>query len=224
MSVIVFDAGGTLMEYIGMPSSWVKYYYEGFRNIAKKVNKSITDDEINKSVEIMKSFNPRICYREIEYSPEYIFQHTLCHWNINYCLKSAIEDFFIGINLSVKIYPDVRPAIRSLKSQGHRIAILTDLPTAMPDELFRKHIADLLPYIDCYVSSQSCGYRKPNIFGLQKIAEQYNTPITELLFVGDEEKDKLTAHNAGCHFIHISRNSINDNDSIISIENIPELI
>lgn len=38
MRVIVFDLGGTLMEYEGMPNSWVDYYEQGLEQINKKYN------------------------------------------------------------------------------------------------------------------------------------------------------------------------------------------
>lgn len=31
--VLVFDLGGTLMEYKGMPDSWIDYYKQGFETI-----------------------------------------------------------------------------------------------------------------------------------------------------------------------------------------------
>lgn len=73
----------------------------------------------------------------------------------------------------------------------------------MPDELFKDSIPGLLTHIDLYVSSQSCGYRKPNAMGISCIANRYGTGIADLLFVGDEEKDHKTAMNAGCDFMFI---------------------
>ena len=35
------------------------------------------------------------------------------------------------------------------------------------------------------------------------ISEKFTTPITELIFIGDEEKDRKTAYNANCKFIWI---------------------
>lgn len=46
----------------------------------------------------------------------------------------------------------------------------------------------LLGYFDYYVSSSVAGYRKPNCKGLQMISERFSSPITELTFIGDEEK------------------------------------
>lgn len=37
------------------------------------------------------------------------------------------------------------------------------------------------------------------------IAERYEIPVKELIFIGDEEKDRKTADNAGCRFIQIDR-------------------
>ena len=160
---------------------------------------------INESVEILKSFNPRLFYREIEYTPEHIFSKALEHWSVKIPIHECSYIFFQGLELEAVIYPDTIPALKSLREKGYQIATLTDLPTAMPDDLFQNDIAPLLPYFDLYVSSLSCGYRKPNSRGLELIAERYEIPVKELIFIGDEEKDRKTADNAGCRFVQIDR-------------------
>ena len=65
MKVIVFDLGGTLMEYIGMPLSWVDYYRQGFEAIKEKYNCEVADDILEESIELLKAFNPRVNPREI---------------------------------------------------------------------------------------------------------------------------------------------------------------
>ena len=52
--------------------------------------------------------------------------------------------------------------LQKLKEKGYTMAALTDLPSAMPDEIFRRDISELLGYFDYYVSSTVAGYRKPN--------------------------------------------------------------
>lgn len=52
------------------------------------------------------------------------------------------------------------------------------------------------------------------------ISEKFDTPITELIFIGDEEKDRKTALNADCKFILIQR--INKTED--SISNLYELL
>lgn len=205
MSVYVFDLGGTLMEYSGMPQSWINYYPQAFQHVADMLCPDCSAADLEKSVTCLTAFNPRISKREIEYPPETIFTACFEHWPRSIDLNTAIMYFFAGIHLTPNIYPDVLPVLSSLRSQGHKIAALTDLPTAMPDMFFRKDIAVLLPYIDFYVSSETCGFRKPNPAGLQKIADYFQTDVQSLVFIGDEEKDRQTALRAGCAFLLIDR-------------------
>lgn len=209
MKIIVFDLGGTLMEFSGMPPTWIDYYEQGFQSIAKSLNADISSKDIDLSVEIMKSYNPRVNYREIEYSPEFIFEKALKHWNMEPELERIIKPFFDGLNLNTIIYGDTIDMLEYLKENGYIICALTDIPSAMPDIYFKNTIKNLLPKLDFYVSSQSCGYRKPNVHGIQLIADKYNTDIRNLIFVGDEEKDKMLAQKVGCSFYLIDRKNKN---------------
>lgn len=213
MKIIVFDLGGTLMEYRGMPLNWSDYYEKGFRRIAERFSVAVTAEQLGKSSAVMRVWNPRICPRDEEVDPRLIFEQSLAGWDCPIPVEEAIEAFFDGLELRAEIYPDVLPALRKLRAAGWTIAVLTDLPTAMPDEPFKRHIQELLPYFDCYVSSQSCGFRKPNPAGLYRIAGKYGVPAHELIFVGDEDKDERTARNAGCRFVRIMRREHEEMDT-----------
>ena len=93
----------------------------------------------------------------------------------------------------------------------------------MPDELFQKDIAELLDYFDFYMSSAISGYRKPNCKGLQMISEKFSIPLNELVFIGDEEKDKQTALNANCKFIQIQR-AVGSKESISTLYELLNLL
>ncbi len=181
MKLIVFDLGGTLMQYEGMSYSWVEFYQQGIDAIIQKYNCNVSMEDIQKSVQILKDFNPRVSGREVEYSAEHIFSNALEHWNIDTLIKNCIETFWQGLKLSAKIYPDTIEVLKELKEKGYIIATLTDLPNAMPDEIFKKDISELLSYFDYYVSSCVAGYRKPNCKGLQMISDKYGVPVTELV-------------------------------------------
>ncbi len=214
MKVIVFDLGGTLMEFENMPPSWVDYYRQGFESIARSINNGVSDKDLDLSAEIMKTFNPRVNYREIEYTPEFIFEKCLKHWRGDIEPESAIKIFFDGINPGTVIYSDSIDMLKHLKSDGYIICALTDIPSAMPDNYFKDKITELLKHIDFYVSSQSCGYRKPNTHGIKLIAEKYNVKLSDLIFVGDEEKDKRLSDKIGCRFYLIDRKGKNKNADI----------
>ena len=205
MCVAVFDLGGTLMEYTGMPESWITFYEQGLQAVNCHFRCGTAPADIVRSVEILRSWNPRVMAREKEVSPEHIFAEAVSHWNTQPLAYECMEVFFHSLNLRVQIYPDAIPCLTWLREKGIRIAALTDLPSGMPDEIFIKDIQGLLPYIDYYVSSAVCGYRKPNRHGLDMIAEHFHTPAAELVLFGDEEKDKLTAANVGCRFVEVRR-------------------
>lgn len=205
MKVVVFDLGGTLMQYKGMPDSWVDFYKTGFEAIHQKYDDNATEEAIEKSVQMLAEFNPRLSGREIEYSAEFIFTKVLEHWCVTITIQNCIETFWDGLKLKAEIYSDSIDVLQKLKEKGYIIATLTDLPNAMPDEIFKRDISELLDCFDYYVSSSVAGYRKPNCRGLEMIAERYGVPITELVFIGDEEKDRKTATNANCKFIQIDR-------------------
>lgn len=205
VQAVVFDLGGTLMEYTGMPLSWVEYYPAGFEAVNRHFRCGADAEALNRSVEILRQYNPRVSHRETELAPERIFAKALAHWPHQPPAAECAGIFFNGLTLKAEIYPDTLPTLKRLRESGIKTAALTDLPNAMPDSLFRKDIGPILAHLDLYVSSASCGYRKPNKHGLQMIAETFHLPMPQLLFVGDEEKDRQTAQNAGCRFALIDR-------------------
>ena len=188
-----------------MPHSWEDFYYKGFEEIIRKFKYPVSQDAVEKSFQMLKEFNRRIHYREAEYSAESIFTKILEPWHMDIPVQSCIETFWSGLQLKAEIFPETINVLQKLKEKGYTMTALTDLPSAMPDEIFRRDISDLLSYFDYYVSSAVAGYRKPNCKGLQMIAERFSAPIKELIFIGDEEKDRRTAMNANCKFIWIQR-------------------
>lgn len=205
MRIIVFDLCGTLMEYEGPPCSWIDHYEQGIKEIDRRYHCNVSPADIAKSVDTLKSYDPEVCYREAEYDLESIFAKALEHWNADINIRECAHMFYENLQMKTRIYPDTAPVLNKLKSRQYQIAALADLPAAMPNEIFRRSIRELLGYFDLYVSSASCGFRKPNQAGLWQIAEHFNVPISELIFVGDKEKDRLAAQKAGYLFVYMNR-------------------
>ncbi len=203
MKVVVFDLGGTLMEFKDMPPTWSSRYKTCFVNLNKKLTLNLTEEEINKSVDILKSYNPRTTFSEIEIAPTEIFGNIISNWNTDIEINDIINCFFEDITKTAVIFDYAPDMINYFKLKDYKVACLSDLPNGMPDYIFKKSIKELIEQFDLYVSSQSCGYRKPNKYGLKYIADYFNVDIKDLLFIGDEEKDELTAKNANCKFRYI---------------------
>jgi len=205
MKGIVFDLGGTLMEYENMALSWEGYYYDAFLSVRESLALDISDEDIEKSVAVLRNYNPRIQYREIEYSPEQIFFDVTAFWRVETDVRKVITEFFKGLKLRPIIFEDAVQTLGELKNRQYKLAALTDLPTAMPDEILIEGIGPIIKELDFYVSSLTCGFRKPNPYGLRSIAEHFCVTTGDLLFIGDEEKDIKTAFNAGCKSVLIRR-------------------
>ena len=205
MKVITFDIGGTLMEYRNMPNVWVDFYQTSFEYVRTSLKLNISDRDIDNSMEILKSYNPRIKYREVDYPPEVIFADVTSHWQVKFKLSEVIDAFFASMKLTPYIYPETIDVLERLKEDGYKIATLTDVATGMPDKLHKNYFTDLLPYFDLYVSSLSCGYRKPNPKGLQDIADHFGVAADDMIFIGDEEKDIVTAKRFCCRSVLINR-------------------
>jgi haloacid dehalogenase superfamily, subfamily IA, variant 1 with third motif having Dx(3-4)D or Dx(3-4)E len=208
IDVVVFDVGGTLMEYVGMPHSWVGYYCAAFEAVRRKLKIDLTDEDIEKSCEILAHYNPRVHYREVEYTPRYIFERVTEYWHCHVELDLILKVFFEGFRLRATVYDETLATLRYLRETAFHMAALTDLPTAMPDECFKRDISSFIDELDYYVSSLSCGFRKPNKAGLMQIAEHFKTTPNRMVFVGDEEKDIKTAQNAGVKSVLICRDKI----------------
>ena len=209
MKVIVFDIGGTLMEYKNMPLSWLDFYKDGFRYVRSELSLTITENDIDKSFEVLKSYNPRINPREVDVTPKVIFSEATAHWQGKFELSDVINKFYESMNLTAYIYPETLDFLDKLKAEGYKIAALTDVAIGMPDELHKSYFPELLPYFDMYVSSISCGYRKPNPKGLSDIAENFGVASSEMIMIGDEEKDIKTAKRFGCKSVLIDRRDRN---------------
>ncbi len=211
IKIIVFDLGCTLMEYKGMHLSWVSYYKDSFDYVNRKLSLGLSEKQIDASIEIYKNYNPRIKPREAEIAPEKIFADITSGWNTDVPLKTVIDTFFESLNLEPIIYEDSIPALKQLRKKGLKIAALTDVATGMPDELHKNYVAPLLPYFDLYVSSLSCGFKKPNPKGLEDIARHFNAKPEEMLMVGDDRRDVEVARRFGCKSVLIKRESFAQN-------------
>lgn len=205
IKAVVFDIGGTLMEYRNMPNVWIDYYKTGFEFVRDKLGLDISDSDIEKSIEVLKSYNPKVKYREEDIAPELIFGEACGHWNCSFDLDKVIDVFYSSMGLTPYIYPETISVLKQLRSQGCIIATLTDVATGMPDDLHKSYFPELMKYFDIYVSSLSCGYRKPNPKGLRDISERFGISADEMIFVGDEEKDIAVAKRFGCKSVLINR-------------------
>lgn len=219
----VFDIGGTLMEYKGMPGVWVDYYENGFKHVRDKLLPQLEYRDIEAGMQILCGYNPTIKYREADYSHERIFSEIAEKWGVDIPPEKIAYCFFEAFPLKAFTYPETVPVLQKLRDRGIKIATLTDVATGMPDELHKSYFPELMPFFDLYVSSTSCRYRKPNIKGLVDIAVYFGIKPDEMIFIGDERKDVLVANSFGCTSVYIDRyNNNRDFGQKYTVKNLNE--
>ena len=205
IKLFVFDLGGTLMEYKGMHLSWTGYYKSGFEYVNEKLALGLSQQQIATSIQIFTDYNPAVNPREKEIDPEIIFTDIIKGWGTSLPVSKIIDVFFESLKLEPVIYEDSIPALERLKKSGFKIAAMTDVATGKPDLMHKNYVTPLLPYFDLYVSSLSCGYKKPNPKGLRDISEYFGIAPENMIMTGDTSRDVDAAKNLGCHSILINR-------------------
>ena len=152
------------------------------RAFTKRITTVLTE------IKVLKANNPRNSGREYEVAPEIIFEEATAVWKVRPEMEKLIRDFFTGMSLEAHIFDHTDRIIRDCKNKGLLVACLTDLPSGMPDQMFRATITAIEPLLDLYVSSQICGYRKPNRKGVEYIADAFGNEVSEILFPGSRHK------------------------------------
>ncbi len=69
-------------------------------------------------------------------------------------------------------------------------------------------LGSLRKYLKYPFTSNDTGYRKPCAKGLKMLSEKMKIDSSEMVFVGDEEKDMICALNAGAYAVLINREDI----------------
>lgn len=223
---VIFDLGGTLINYEGFPLYWGDYYEQAFRNVSEKLSLHLSDNQIQLASEALKKHNPRLYPREVEYTPTFIFADVFKEWDItDHSLNKAIGIFFEFFRRNVVVFPETIQLLENLNKRGYKIGVLTDVPTGMPTELILQDINAFKDNIDFFLSSIDCGFRKPNKKGIELISEKFGIDLQNIAFVGDEEKDIQTAKNAGVMSFLINRDKRNKSyGEDIQIKSLIELL
>lgn len=104
---IVFDLGGTLMEYVGMPLNWSDYYICGFEKLNEIMRLNLSINDLQESANKLKSYNPRTSKREYEIKPEIIFNDVISNWGEKPDINKVIDIFFEGLSLKANIYMNI---------------------------------------------------------------------------------------------------------------------
>ncbi len=208
IKAVVFDIGQTL-TYYPVPLNWSKLYRPAFEAVSENLGIAISEEEYEHIGDVLTVYNTRINPRENEVTSDEIFAEILKGTRISRHLVDDIKrEFYSFFRTNVEVYPEAEAVLKELKDKNILIATLSDVPYGMDNEYALGDLGHLIEYIDLPYTSNDIGYRKPLGIGLIRIAEEFHIDPSELVFVGDEQKDIECAHNAGTKGILINRNEV----------------
>jgi len=120
--------------------------------------------------------------------------------------EKALEVFldFYGKHLctNTKTYPNVPGTLRALKSEGYRLAIVTNKPFAFVAPILKNLYLDEL--FELIVGGDSLEKKKPDPQPLLHVCEVLNVSPDESVMVGDSKNDILAANAAGMRSIGVT--------------------
>ena len=111
------------------------------------------------------------------------------------CVAAFRDDYARNWNVKTRLYDGVADMLDALTERGLRPAVLSN----KPDEFTKLCVAELLPnWTFGMVLGQRDGVpRKPDPTGALEIAERFNVPPADFLYLGDSGTDMQTAAAAG---------------------------
>lgn len=227
MKAIGFDLGHTLIFYEDVPLNWKSLYKEALSNTLQKCGYGDTLERISIGEEILSKYNTRINYREVEVSSDVIFSEIIEKWELSkeILLPNFKTNFFKFFQRNVLLFPETISSLKTLKEIGIKSGILTDVPYGMDKEFVLSDVEPFKEWIDVLLTSVEVGYRKPNVHGYMKLADELGVKPENMIYVGDEPKDILGANNVGMLSVLVERDgSYKDFNQKKTIKDLSELI
>lgn len=117
-----------------------------------------------------------------------------------YLYKVRYSDIYMVDN--THLYPQTVPALRRLKNRGARCCIVSTKTRSRINQTLEKEQMESL--IDCVIGMEDVKNAKPSPEGIQQVAQRFNVPLSEILYIGDSIIDAQTAVNAGVDFAAVT--------------------
>ena len=204
---VIFDIGQTLVQYKN-PLNWSRLYRPAFQYVADRCGYHFSEDQLQHAGNVLTKYNTRVNPREYEVSSTQIFTEILDGFGLpQEDVEQVKNHFYSYFRQDIALYPEVEETLKILVDKGIMIGTLSDVAYGMDNVYALEDIAAIRKYIEYPYTSNDVGFRKPNTNGLETLAEKMQINLSEMIFVGDEEKDIICANNAGAYSVLINRES-----------------
>lgn len=112
----------------------------------------------------------------------------------------ALESYqrhYLAINGDYsELYPDVFAGLQAFKTQGLRLACVTNKPLAFTLPLLEKK--GLKPFFELIYGGDSFAHKKPHPFPMLQVCRDFDLAPSQVLAIGDSSNDAEAARAANC--------------------------
>ena len=156
----------------------------------------------------MSKYNTRENPREIEVTSDIIFNEILDGWQQPRDKLDITREAFYGFfQTDAVCYDDVVDVLCYLQSVEVKIGALTDVAYGMDNSFSLRDIASIHHYFDLVLTSVDVGYRKPNAAGFSMLLKAFDVLPSQMMYVGDEQKDIVGANALGIISVLVDRDN-----------------
>lgn len=224
---ILFDLGNTLIQYFErseFPGILREAIEEAYKYLCQDDKFNIPFDNVWERVKTEDHESKDYSVRSLENRLKNIFMLD----NLSdESMMSLCRYFMKPIFSKSCIYDDTLPILSKLKSNGIKMAIISNTTWGSPAELWNEEIKrfGLTEYVDMAIFCRDVGWRKPDSRIFEYALEKLSLKTDECIFIGDDPRWDIAGPKAiGMEAILINRKNVNQEVKEQEIGNLYEII
>lgn len=181
---LIFDLDGTLLDTLGDLHQSV--------NFALKTN-GFVEQSMEKTREYVGNWLGMLIKRSIA--------KDVSDKTIDKVLSEMKLHYFQHCRVNTKPYPGIPELVKQLKSNGYKLAVVSNKADTILQELVPYYFDDMIPII---IGESTSIPRKPAPDMVFEALRRLDSDVEDAIYIGDSEVDIQTAANAGLPCISVS--------------------
>jgi putative hydrolase of the HAD superfamily len=240
IKTVIFDLGGTLIEYAGPYQTWPELETPGFQAAYNALSQNVNGTPLPDFEQLRDAgfaLLPRMWQAAIRHEENLqvtnLLRQSLRQIGVedisNAQLAEAAMAYGRAIQAQAELIEHARQTVAQIKAAGYQVGLVSN--TMFPGQMHREDMGrfGLLPYFDALVFSADANKWKPNPDPFwQVLADLAASPDTAVYIGDDPASDIAGGQSAGMHTIYFqSSQRFSKPDSLephAEIASLPELL
>lgn len=172
-----------------------------------------TADDLSAATEyVLKQFGRKVLWSKEDYRSfvgngamkllERAFEYTLSESELNKAFALFKEKYNVILNDNAYVYDGIRDALDYLKSQGMKLAVVTNKPHKSAVIMVKHFFGE--DYFDFIIGAKEDRPKKPDPYSVNIALDKLQCRPCDAVFLGDSDVDVLTGKNSGMETVGCS--------------------